>query len=157
MSDEQITHDRLQYEAFTWAHNTIPVIRGRLFAVLNEIKPVSWVDRGNLIREPKTNHLKRISQAKAIGLQSGALDLLFMAPDYEGPANDPNLPDATEWVSACNYGFDAKIGSDKIHDKQLDFVQILQNDGGNGYPFYSLQEFQSIFIPIIRKHYGPII
>jgi hypothetical protein len=38
MSNEQITHDRLQYEAFTWAHNTIPQIRGRLFAVLNEIK-----------------------------------------------------------------------------------------------------------------------
>jgi hypothetical protein len=149
MSNEQITHDRLQYEAFTWAHNTFPMIHGRLFAVLNEIKPVSWVDRGNHIKEPKMNHLKRISQAKAIGLQSGALDLLFMAPasDYWGHDETP----------ATNYGFDAKIGRDKIHDKQLDFVQFLQDDGGDGYPFYTLAEFQSIFIPIIRKHYGSII
>ena len=151
---QQITHDRLQYEAFNWAHNTIPQVRGRLFAVLNEIKPFSWTIQipgrpPRVIKEPKTNHLKRISQAKAIGLQSGALDLLFLAPasDYWGHDSTP----------ATTYGFDAKIEPDKIHDKQLDFVQILQDDGGNGYPFYSLAEFQSIFIPIIRKHYGPII
>jgi hypothetical protein len=149
MSNEQFTHDRLQYEAFTWAHNTIPQIRGRLFAVLNEIKPVSWMVGAKRITEPKQNHLKRITQAKAIGLQAGALDLLFLAPmsDYWGHDNTP----------ATTYGFDAKIGRDKIHDKQLDFVKFLQDDGGNGYPFYSLVEFQSIFIPIIRKHYGPII
>lgn len=140
MSNEKITHDRLQSDAFLWAHNTIPQIRGRLFAVLNEIKPYPG--------ESKTAHIRRISQAKAIGLQSGALDLLFMAPEYTHPH---------QHQSACNYGFDAKIGKDKIHDKQIDFVQILQADGGNGYPFYSLDEFKSIFIPIIRKHYGPII
>jgi hypothetical protein len=147
MSNEQITHDRLQYEAFTWAHNNIPQVRGRLFAVLNEIKPISWMVGSRMIKEPKANHLKRISQAKAIGLQGGALDLLFLAPE-----NHISIP-----VDAAVYGFDAKILPDKIHDKQLDFVQILQNDGGNGYPFYSLGEFQTIFIPIIRKHYGPII
>lgn len=149
MSNEQITHDRLQYEAFTWAHNNIVQVRGRLFAVLNEIKPVSWMVGSRMIKEPRENHLKRISQAKAIGLQSGALDLLFMAPLSDWWGHD--------YTPATNYGFDAKIGSDKIHDKQLDFVQILQQDGGNGYPFYSLDEFKSIFIPIIRKHYGPII
>jgi hypothetical protein len=155
MTDEQqITHDRLQYEAFTWAHNTFPQIRGRLFAVLNELKPISWTvqvpgKRPYVIKEPKQNHLKRISQAKAIGLQSGALDLFFMAPAY----TDETLEDRP----ACNYGFDAKIKPDKIHDKQLDFVDILQQDGGNGYGFYTLDEFKSIFIPIIRKHYGPII
>jgi hypothetical protein len=155
MSNEQITHDRLQYEAFTWAHNNIVQVRGRLFAVLNEIKPISWTIQipgkpPRVIMEPKANHLKRISQAKAIGLQSGALDLLFMAPERTGAITGYHVP-------ATNYGFDAKIGSDKIHDKQLDFVDILVQDGGNGYPFYSLAEFQSIFIPIIRKHYGPII
>jgi hypothetical protein len=141
MTNEKLTHDRLQSDAFLWAHNTIPQIRGRLFAVLNEIKPFPG--------ESKASHLRRISQAKAIGLQSGALDLLFMAPasDYWGHDNTP----------ATNYGFDAKIGRDKIHDKQIDFVDILVQDGGNGYPFYSLDEFKSIFIPIIRKHYGPII
>jgi hypothetical protein len=153
MSNEQITHDRLQYEAFTWAHNNIVQVRGRLFAVLNEIKPISWTVQipgkpPRVIKEPGANHLKRISQAKAIGLQSGALDLLFMAPAH--PTDFVDTP-------ATNYGFDAKIGRDKIHDKQLDFVKFLQDDGGNGYPFYSLEEFQSIFIPIIRKHYGPII
>jgi hypothetical protein len=154
MSNEQITHDRLQYEAFTWAHNTIPQVRGRLFAVLNEIKPVSWTvtvpgKRPYVVKEPRENHLKRVSQAKAIGLQPGALDLLFLAPysDFWGHDNTP----------ATNYGFDAKIFPDKIHDKQLDFVGFLQHDGGNGYPFYSLDEFKSIFIPIIHKHYGPII
>jgi hypothetical protein len=143
MSDEQVTHDRLQYEAFTWAHNTFPVIRGRLFAVLNELKPFPG--------ESRQHHVRRISQAKAIGLQSGVLDLLFLAPGRE-------QDDRGAWyIHPTTYGFDAKIGSDKIHDKQLDFVQILQQDGGNGYSFYSLQEFQSIFITIIRKHYGPII
>lgn len=137
---EKITHDRLQSDAFLWAHNTFPQIRGRLFAVLNEIKPFPG--------ESKSSHLRRISQAKAIGLQSGALDLFFMAPAYDPGAGV---------IPATNYGFDAKIGRDKIHDKQINFVEILQVDGGNGYAFYSLDEFKSIFIPIIRKHYGQII
>lgn len=157
MSNEQITHDRLQSDAFLWAHNTFPQIRGRLLAVLNEIKPVSWTIQipgkpPRRITEPRTEHLKRISQAKGIGLQSGALDLFFMAPKFGGW-----IAGGLDPMPATNYGFDAKIGSDKIHDKQLDFVKFLQDDGGNGYPFYSLAEFQSIFIPIIRKHYGPII
>lgn len=141
MSIEKITHDRLQSDAFLWAHNTFPMIRGRLFAVLNEIKPYPG--------ESKAAHIRRISQAKAIGLQSGALDLLFMAPGFV--TVDLHI------IKPTNYGFDAKIGNDKIHDKQIDFCGYLAADGGNGYPFYSLDEFKSIFVPIIRKHYGQII
>lgn len=141
---EQITHDRLQSDAFLWAHNTFPMIRGRLFAVLNELKPYPG--------ESRAAHISRISRSKAIGLQAGVLDLLFMAP-----ARIYSDGGIGQFIPATNYGFDAKIGRDKIHDKQLDFVQVLQADGGNGFAFYSLDEFKSIFISIIRKHYGPII
>lgn len=122
-------HDKLQADAFQWAHNTFPQVRGLLFAALNEIKPVKG--------ESKVSHMQRISHAKAIGLQKGILDLLLIMP-------------------GATYGFDAKIKPDKFGEKQLVFVEKLRQCGGDGYEFYNLEQFKAIFINIISKHYGPL-
>lgn len=122
-----MTHDQLQAKCFQWAHNTFPIIRGQLFAVQNEVPPHPG--------ESKQSHLRRISHYKSIGLLSGALDLLLLCP-------------------GAPYGFDAKVGKDKISDRQLAFIGMLTLLGGCGYEFRDESTFQRIFTSIIRKHYG---
>lgn len=134
-----MTHDQLQAKAFQWAHNTFPIIRGQLFAVQNEVPPHPG--------ESKANHLKRISHYKSIGLMAGALDLMLLCPAAEGWAGIELTPPAP-------YGFDAKVGKDRLSDKQLRFIENLRACGGDGWEFRTEQEFQRIFISIIRKHYG---
>lgn len=120
-------HDQLQAQAYQWAHNTFPQIRGHLFACLNELKPTKG--------ESKQQHMIRISQAKAIGLRKGVLDLIVIMP-------------------TATYGFDIKIRPDKFSEEQLKFVEILRKCGGDGWEIESMEQFKSIFIQLIRKHYG---
>jgi hypothetical protein len=124
-----MNHDQLQAAAFQWAHNTYPQIRGCLFACLNEIK--------KLPSESRTAHMIRVQQAKAIGLRPGVLDLLLLTP-------------------VAVYGFDAKVGSDRLSERQLDFCKILDATGGGGFEFRNLEQFQCIFSGIIRNVYGSI-
>lgn len=134
-----MTHDQLQSKCFLWAHNTFPIIRGTLFAVQNEVPPHPG--------ESKQSHLRRISHYKSIGLLSGALDLMLLCPAAEGWAGIELTPPAP-------YGFDAKVGKDKLGDKQLAFIDKLRRCGGDGWEFRSEPEFRRIFISIIEKHYG---
>lgn len=123
-----MSHDKLQAQAYQWAHNTFPQVRGSLFAALNEIKKVKG--------ESDQSHIIRIMHAKAIGLRKGVLDLIWIAP-------------------GATYGFDAKIKPDVFSQEQRDFVKKLHDNGGDGFSFYSLDEFQRIFNELILKHYGP--
>lgn len=138
-----LSHDALQQQAFTWAHNTFPQIRGHLFACLNELKPIPG--------ESAKAHMIRVQHAKAIGLRKGVLDLMLIMPCFERDAGM-----GVNITPAATYAFDAKIYPDKLHDDQLIFCEILRKCGGNGYAFYNLEEFQSIFTAIIRKHYGTV-
>lgn len=134
-----MTHDQLQSKAFQWAHNTFPIIRGSLFAVQNETRPYPG--------ESKTSHLARISHNKSIGVQAGVLDLMLICPaaaDWSG----------IELVPAAPYGFDAKVGNDSLGPKQLVFIENLRRCGGDGWEFRSLEQFQLILLPIIKRHYG---
>jgi hypothetical protein len=130
-------HDKLQADAYQWAHNTFPQIRGHLFAVLNEIHPHP--------KESREAFMVRVMQCKAIGLRKGILDLHIDVPptDY----NSHGAP----------YEFDAKIKPDKFSKEQEERAALLRKCGGNGHEFSTLEQFKSIFIDIIRKHYGPII
>jgi hypothetical protein len=137
-----MSHDQLQSSAFIWAHNTYPLIRGTLFAVLNEIKKLPC--------ETRHQHMIRVQQAKSIGLQKGVLDLIWVAPGREIETFPPSYcPPAT-------YGFDAKVDGDYLHDAQIKFIENLRKCGGNGWEFRTLQQFKDIFIPLYLKHYGPI-
>lgn len=119
-------HNKLQAEAYQWAHNTYPQIRGKLFAVLNEIhrKP----------GESEKAFIVRISQLKAIGLQKGVLDLFLFVP-------------------GAPYAWDAKIKPDYLKPDQVKFIENLRSCGGNGWAFYSLEEFQQQFSMVMAKHY----
>lgn len=148
-----MTHDQLQAKAFQWAHNTFPIIRGSLFAVQNETKPYPG--------ESKQSHLARISHNKSIGVQAGALDLmLFCGPcdtRYTTGYEEDGVYLSYEhgsYVPPATYGFDAKVGKDKLGDKQLAFIEKLRRCGGDGWEFRTEQEFQCIFVKIMQKHYG---
>jgi hypothetical protein len=129
-------HDQLQAAAYQWAHNTFPQIRGKLFAVLNEVhrKP----------NESDKAFMIRVQQLKAIGLRKGILDLHLDMP-------------VTETMPGAPYEFDAKIKPDKLKPDQLERIENLKQCGGDGFAFYDLDEFKCIFTNIIRKHYGTAI
>lgn len=129
-------HDKLQASAYQWAHNTYPQLRGHIFAVLNEVHPHPG--------ESRQAFMVRVSQIKAIGLRKGILDLHVDIPPTE--FNPHGAP----------YEFDAKIKPDKFSDEQHKRAEIMRKCGGNGHEFYTLDEFKTIFIGIIRKHYGPM-
>lgn len=64
------TEDRLLSACFQWAWNTYPATRRLLYHVPNEL------DR--LPKESASNHIRRLSQAKAKGVVPGIPDLVFI-------------------------------------------------------------------------------
>lgn len=127
-------HNKLQAEAYQWAHNTFPQIRGHLFAVLNEIPYTE--DPRKTTAENRKAHTIRIMQAKAIGLRAGVLDMLLIVP-------------------GATYGFDPKIKPDKLSDEQQKFIiEVLRPCGGDGWGFYDILDFKRIFTGVMQKHYG---
>lgn len=140
---KELSHNQLQAAGFQWAHNTYPLIRGTLFAALNEIHPHPG--------ESKAKFMQRLSQLKAIGLQAGVLDLIWIAPGYTSTWNDPGKPYI---IPPATYAFDAKVGDDYLHNPQLKFIENLRRCGGDGWEFRTLEQFQSIFTPLYHKHYG---
>jgi hypothetical protein len=64
------TEDRLLASCFQWAWNTYPTTRRLLYHVPNEL------DR--LPRESASNHIRRLSQAKAKGVVPGIPDLVLI-------------------------------------------------------------------------------
>ena len=119
-------HDKLQGQAFQWAHNTFPQIRGQLFAVINEVK--RWPGEGDKA------FMIRVQRLKAIGLVKGVPDLLLVVP-------------------GATYAWDAKVKPDKLRPDQVDFIERLVSCAGNGWSFYSLEEFQQQFIKVMVRHY----
>jgi hypothetical protein len=137
-----MNHDQLQAAAYQWAHNTFPQIRGHLFAVLNEVHPHPG--------ESKKAFAIRVNQMKGIGLRKGILDLIVIMPGREQDER------GAWYIPPATYGFDAKIGSDKLSEDQQKFIEVLRLCGGDGFAFYSLAEFQRIFNQLILKHYGTL-
>ena len=116
------THDRLLQEMYTWIHNNQPHLRGLYFHVPNECKPYPG--------ESKHSHVVRLSKLKAIGTLPGVLDHLLI-------------------LKGKLYGFDAKVGSDKLGPDQVAFIERLRINGGDGFEIRDMEQFRGIINSII--------
>lgn len=119
-----MTHDNLQYQCFTWAHNNHPAIHKLLFAVPNEVKRIKG--------ETTKAHMVRVMQMKSIGLTPGVLDLLFY------------------WRGVL-YGFDIKLPGDVLSNAQQQFIAQVHAQGGECHTISSFPQFQAIFTHILNS------
>lgn len=125
-------HDQLQAAAYQWAQNRYPQIRGHLFAARSEV-----------IRYPgetEKQFLARLGHLKSIGHRKGILDLHLDMPK-------------TDYMPGAPYEFDSKILPDYLKPDQVDRVAMMRRCGGNGWAFYSLDEFKMYFELIMVKHF----
>ena len=74
---------------------------------------------------------RQMSIQKSLGVVKGVLDLIF-------------------YYGGRMYGLDAKIGSDRLHKEQVEFIDAIRKQGGDGCEFRSLEEFQEIIGSVIR-------
>lgn len=116
-------HDRLQSECFLWFWNTYPEYRRLLFAVPNEQKLLGFV--------PRNMRPAILARLKSIGLVPGVYDLLL----YRG---------------GTMYGFDVKVGRDKLSDNQKKFQDQVTAQGGRCFTVSSLVEFQTLITQILH-------
>lgn len=126
-------HDQLQAQAYQWANNTFPQIRGKMFAARSEV-----------IRHPGETEkafLARLGHLKSIGHRKGILDLHLDMP-------------VTKLRPGAPYEFDAKVKPDYLKPDQLERITSLQQCGGNGWAFFSFEEFQRIFMAVMVHHFG---
>lgn len=126
-------HDKLQAEAYQWAHDTFPQIRGHLFAARSEVIR----QKG----ETDQQFMARMMHLKSIGHRKGILDLHLDMP-------------ATNIRPGAPYEFDAKIKPDYLKPAQLERIDMMRKCGGDGWAFFSFEEFQRIFESVMVKHFG---
>lgn len=127
-------HDQLQAQAYQWANNTFPQIRGHLFAARSEV-----------VRYPGESErafLARLSHLKTIGHRKGILDLHL------------DMPKTKDNPFAAPYEFDAKVKPDYLKPDQLERIELLRRCGGDGWAFFSFEEFKRIFMAVMGHHFG---
>ena len=118
---QPMTHNQLQSKCFLYFWNTYPELRGLLFSVNNNL----------------TSSLKgkagaaRMAGLKALGVVSGVTDFIFY---YKGVL----------------HAWDIKVGSDKLRPEQLDFIDKVTKNGGEGREIRSFEEFVKLVEEIVK-------
>lgn len=126
-------HDKLQAQAYQWAHNRFPQIKGHLFAARSEVVRYPG--------ETEKAFLARLGHLKSIGHRKGILDLHLDLPEWKGKPGKP-------------FEFDAKVKPDYLKPDQLERIAMMQKCGGDGWAFYSFDEFKNRFNKIMADQFG---
>lgn len=74
---------------------------------------------------------RQMAIQKSLGVVKGVLDLIFF---YGGRM----------------YGLDAKVGSDRLHKEQVEFIDAIRRQGGDGCEFRTFEEFKAIIGSIVQ-------
>lgn len=121
-----MTHDQLQYSCFSWLWNEHPELRKTFWGSFSDIKQVEAII-GNI-----GNDKRRIilSKMKSLGMVKGILDFVF-------------------YHKSVLYVMDFKVGSDRLSEDQLEFIRMIELNGGKGYEVKSLEGFKSLINGII--------
>lgn len=107
-------HDKLQSECFMYLWNEKPELRYLCFTTRNNLTS----QEGDLQSKIK------MGQMKAMGTVKGTTDLVF-------------------YFAGRLYGFDMKVGKDKLSKEQLEFISQLKANGGAGGEIRSLEQFKT--------------
>ncbi len=116
-----ISHDRLQSECWQYLWNMYPQTRKLCWHTPNEQRPYPG--------ETKKEYIIRLSQAKAIGVVKGVVDLVFY------------------WKGVLHI-FDIKIGNDSLSEDQKLFIKAVVAQGGVFYEIRTLEQFIKIIITL---------
>jgi hypothetical protein len=119
------SHDRLQYDSFTWLWNNYPHLRQLFWGTFNDLKQVEKII-GNI----KDKRRIILSNMKSLGMVKGVLDFMFY---YKGVL----------------HVIDFKVGNDRLSPEQKTFIAQIESQGGKGYEVRTLEEFKSIIEKII--------
>lgn len=121
-----MTHDRLQFECFTWLWNSHPEIRQLFFSTFNDIKQVE-----KIIGNVKNARRIILSNMKSLGMVKGVLDFMF-------------------YYDRVLHVIDFKVGSDKLSPEQKSFIKQIEAQGGKAYEVRTVEEFKDIINGILR-------
>jgi len=121
-----MTHDRLQFECFSWMWNEHQELRRLFWCTFNDIKQVEKITKniGN-----KTRQII-LSNMKSLGMVKGVLDFVFF---YKGAL----------------HVIDFKVGGDKLSPEQKDHSTKVKQQGGQAYECSTLEDFQKIINNIV--------
>lgn len=120
-----MTHDKLQYNCFTWLWNNHQELRQLFWGTFNDIKQVE-----KIIGSVGNKRQIILSHMKSLGMVKGILDFMFY---YKGVL----------------HVMDFKVGKDKLSKEQKTFITQVESQGGKGYEVRSFEEFQKIILNII--------
>ncbi|MCK9180069.1 MAG: hypothetical protein M0P15_04380 [Bacteroides sp.] len=113
-------HEALQRKCFLWLWNEHPELRYLCFSTTNNLTTQLSPDKARI----------RMAQMKSTGTVKGTTDLVFY---YKG----------------CLYGFDMKVGKDKLRKEQKEFIAAITAQGGCGMEIRSLEQFKEVIEKII--------
>ena len=119
---KQMTHNQLQSKCFLWVWNEYPYLRGLLFSVTNNLT-TSLKGRAGAAR---------MAEMKSLGVVKGTTDFIF-------------------YFKGRMYAWDIKVGYDKLRPEQLDFINKVKEQGGDGGEIRSFEEFKEMFRMIINE------
>ena len=119
---KKMTHNQLQSKCFLWVWNEYPYLRGLLFSVTNNLT-TSLKGRAGAAR---------MAEMKSLGVVKGTTDFIF-------------------YFKGRMYAWDIKVGYDKLRPEQLDFINKVKEQGGDGGEIRSFEEFKEMFRMIINE------
>ena len=117
-----MTHNQLQSKCFLWMWNEYPPLRGLLFSVTNNLT-TSLKGRAGAAR---------MAEMKSLGVVKGTTDFIF-------------------YFKGRMYAWDIKVGYDKLRPEQLDFINKVKEQGGDGGEIRSFEEFKENIRRIINE------
>ena len=115
-------HAKLQISCFTWIFNNYPKLRYLCFTTTNNLTS----------QLPPAQARIRMAQMKGMGMVKGTTDLVFY---YAGRL----------------WGFDMKVGNDKLSKEQKEFISAITAQGGGGMEIRSLEQFKAEVEKIIHN------
>ena len=115
-----MNHNQLQAACYRHFRNTYQPFRHLLFSVNNNLTDYKGTGQDRA----------RMAVLLSLGVQKGTTDFIF-------------------YFKGRLYGWDIKVGSDKLSPEQNEFIQALREQGGDGSEIRSLEDFQKKLVEII--------
>jgi len=115
-------HNRLQCACFQEIWNNHPELRYLCFTTTNNLTS----------QLPPAQARIRMAQMKGMGMVKGTTDLVFY---YAGRL----------------WGFDMKVGNDRLSKEQKEFISAITAQGGGGMEIRSLEQFKAEVEKIIHN------
>ena len=124
--EKKETHDQLQSKCYLWIHNEHPELRGLCFRTMNNLT--------TQIADPRKARQVMAIQ-KSMGMVKGTTDLVF-------------------YYAGVLYGFDIKVGNDRLKPEQKEFISAIEAQGGCGGEIRSFEQWVETINKIINGTYG---